>query len=969
MHIACRFLLVLIVLSCIPAVLGAQSRAGQITIEEPADWTTDTRGISVAARRSVRVVGTATHPGGVTRVDLNGARMSMQPISSETIRFTGFLPVDDKVREAEIVATASGGERFTSKYRLAPVQETTSQAPGDPYETAASGFKGRRWAVVIGLSQYRDPRVPTLQYADADAKAFYEFLRSDLAGMGGFAPENVRILLNQSATFREIRVALFDFLKGATEDDVVYIYFAGHGAPDADRPEDLYLIPYDADAENLSGTGLPMADVYTAIKRLYARQVVVITDACHSAGVGGQTGTRNLAMNQINSAFVEQMQFSSGGSVVFTASEASQYSKEGPQWGGGHGVFTYYMLNALKGAADEDGDHIVSLGEMMEWVRTQVRMDTRNAQIPTISQTSFDRNWPMSIVLPGSEIRPISAEEIEADRRRSSVMSDAYDSRWLAPDSLVLVVGMNDSLQVRLDNRNNDVLPSHLLTWVSSNPDVVQVSDAGVISALAPGSVQISASGFNRRVTMPARVYGRPIQVVFSPPDSIVDLVIGEAVSLRVDLLVGPDLWLRGLTPRVAAVDSFLLGSEGGGRYVALRDGRTILTGQVAGITRQWQLRIVPPGLRIPRQRGMLLIGDSMRVSALRTRSDDSVLGDATGALWRSSDPRIASVQENRVIAHGIGKVTLTASLGTASDSMPLTIMGDLIVSLDGRGGQRIETVSLATGQRVEIAKGADAALSPDGQTIAFVSTHESRSRRVYLMDSNGSNIRRLLPDQKGRFGFRLSMYEEHNPAWTHDGQRILFASNGSGNYEIVSVLADGEDLQYVTQHNAIDWRVSAAPDVPRIAFERVVGSGDADVVVALPDGSEPRVIKSHPLIPVREGKPRMLPGGNRLLYVRGAERLDENAGERLSIFDFSAESVIHDLVQPVRGHELLFTVSPNGQRIAYHQHGKWKCNNSTITIIDLQGVVLKTFSLGAGTDIHHLSWGALPNHLPEVVK
>jgi hypothetical protein len=95
------------------------------------------------------------------------------------------------------------------------------------------------------------------------------------------------------------------------------------------------------------------------------------------------------------------VQGSTGGSVIFTASQANQFSEEDRKWGGGHGVFTYHLIDGLYGAADEDGDRIVTLGEMMEYTRDRVRRDTRNAQIPSISQTAFDDTWPMSMVVGG----------------------------------------------------------------------------------------------------------------------------------------------------------------------------------------------------------------------------------------------------------------------------------------------------------------------------------------------------------------------------------------------------------------------------------------------------------------------------------------------------------------------------------------------------------------------------------------
>lgn len=259
---------------------------------------------------------------------------------------------------------------------------------------------GERWAVVIGISSYADKNVTPLRYAHRDARSFYDFLLSDGAGLGGFKRENVRLLIDADATTRNIRVALREFLKSATSDDVVYIYFAGHGAPDPDRTNDLYLVAYDTRIDSIASTGVPMSDISEATRRVYAQDLIVIVDACHSGGVGDVSGTRGEITNAINKAFLERLASTAPSKVVMTASEESQVSREGPQWGGGHGVFTHFLLQGLQGGADEegDGDGIVTLGELFEYARSHVSRETRNAQLPTISQTAFDRDWPMALV-------------------------------------------------------------------------------------------------------------------------------------------------------------------------------------------------------------------------------------------------------------------------------------------------------------------------------------------------------------------------------------------------------------------------------------------------------------------------------------------------------------------------------------------------------------------------------------------
>jgi len=393
-------------LGCALALAGTlsaqQEPAGQwIEILEPVEWTgAATRGLTVRERQSVRVVGLVRHPGGVARVLINGARATLSTSPDGATRFVGYVPVTAGTERVEITAYTPDGRPLARGFDVRPV--AAEQAYEDP--AAAWREAGERWAVVVGVSTYRDSLIVPLRFADDDARAVYDFLVSEHAGLGGFEPDHVALLLNEDANFRNVRTALFTFLKSATEEDHVFIYFAGHGAPDPDRPDELYLLTYDTEADNISGTGFPMEQVQDAVRRTYARDILVVTDACHSAGVGGQVAVRAGGVsNLINASFLDQLQASTGGIAVFTASEANQYSQEGEEYGGGHGIFTWTMLQALRGAADVDGDRIVTLGEMMEHTRDRVRRQTRNAQIPTIGQTAFDRALPMAIVPEGLE--------------------------------------------------------------------------------------------------------------------------------------------------------------------------------------------------------------------------------------------------------------------------------------------------------------------------------------------------------------------------------------------------------------------------------------------------------------------------------------------------------------------------------------------------------------------------------------
>jgi hypothetical protein len=390
--------------------LSAQEVDGWIRVLQPVEWSGETtRGLVVRPKNSIRIEGVAYQPGGVDRVEIDGQTAGIQALGSGQVRFVGYASTDTVSREVEVVAYATGPRP--------PISQEYAYTPGlEPISTPASafgadgGFTGERYAVVIGISDYADSAITPLRYADDDAEAFYQFLTSSAAGLGGFKRENIRFLTNEEATTRAIRTALTTFLRSVTERDVVVIYIAGHGSPDPSRLSDYYVLTHDTDARNYPGTAVSMDDINRFVGQIRARDIIMFTDACHSAAVsGGQVGFRSGDANEINDIFLERLQTSAGGQLRFTASETNQFSQEGPQWGGGHGVFTHQLLQGLRGAADTDQDGIVTLGEVVEFTRFSVNRETGGAQIPSIGPQTWDRFWPMAISDPD-----VLAESIDA---------------------------------------------------------------------------------------------------------------------------------------------------------------------------------------------------------------------------------------------------------------------------------------------------------------------------------------------------------------------------------------------------------------------------------------------------------------------------------------------------------------------------------------------------------------------------
>ena len=244
---------------------------------------------------------------------------------------------------------------------------------------------GERWAVVIGIDQYRDPAIAPLRYATADAESVFRFLTTK----GGVKPANVRLLLNRDATQRNIRQALGEFLREkALKDDEVIIYYAGHGTiePDASAEGGVakYLVPWDADPLGLFSTAIPMEEVDRVFGRLAARKILMIQDTCFSGGAGGRTFLgKSLAMRStaLTDRFLQELTQKEG-RMILTASDVNQVSQEDPALG--HGIFTHYLLEALDGAADLDRDGAVTVREVHLYLQRKVHERSGGAQTPQL---------------------------------------------------------------------------------------------------------------------------------------------------------------------------------------------------------------------------------------------------------------------------------------------------------------------------------------------------------------------------------------------------------------------------------------------------------------------------------------------------------------------------------------------------------------------------------------------------------
>ena len=235
------------------------------------------------------------------------------------------------------------------------------------------------FAMVVGISKYKYVR--PLTYADKDAELFRDYLKSP--GGGSIKDDNIFCLLNEQASNSNFWSKGFQWLKAKQlqKGDRLFIYLAGHG--DAIDEDQFFFLGYDCnpagDKNNYLVSGaIQLFNLKKKISNETTKGVEVffIMDACRSNELPGGTEGQNF----LNAAISEKR----AGEILMLATGAGQESLEDASIGTGHGLFTYYLVDGLTGAADSIGtpDSKVTYNEIQTYV---------DKNVPSIALQRFKR--------------------------------------------------------------------------------------------------------------------------------------------------------------------------------------------------------------------------------------------------------------------------------------------------------------------------------------------------------------------------------------------------------------------------------------------------------------------------------------------------------------------------------------------------------------------------------------------------
>lgn len=240
---------------------------------------------------------------------------------------------------------------------------------------------GKIRALIVGISDYDHPKINDLSFADRDAEAFATFLQEETVWKA--APEDIVLLTNEKATYGQFIAALEALTENAQANDRLIIYFSGHGDIEVVSEEKRgYLLFHDASPTTYASGGACLVNTLDGyINQLVLEketEIILISDACRSGSLAGsKIGGPRATTAALSALFTNTLKMLS--------CEPDQFSVEDERWGNGRGLFSYYLVNGLRGSADENQNLYVTKFEIENYLREKVPLESDSKQIPVIS--------------------------------------------------------------------------------------------------------------------------------------------------------------------------------------------------------------------------------------------------------------------------------------------------------------------------------------------------------------------------------------------------------------------------------------------------------------------------------------------------------------------------------------------------------------------------------------------------------
>ncbi|MBN8576031.1 MAG: caspase family protein [Cytophagales bacterium] len=262
--------------------------------------------------------------------------------------------------------------------------------------TGASEAKPKLYLVTIGIDKYKNAKY-NLNYAQADADGVAEVINKQSRSL--FQEVIPFAIRNDKAVKANILAALNQIKAKALEQDMIVVYYAGHGVMSGGANKEFYIVPHDVTQlygrdDMLAEKGISASELKTFASAINAQKQVFILDACQSAGA--LDALENRARGAAEEKAIAQLARSTG-TFWITSTGAEQFATEFAKLG--HGIFTYALLEGVAGAADANKDQRLTIRELSTYIENKVPELSEQlkgtAQFP--SAYSFGNDFPIAV--------------------------------------------------------------------------------------------------------------------------------------------------------------------------------------------------------------------------------------------------------------------------------------------------------------------------------------------------------------------------------------------------------------------------------------------------------------------------------------------------------------------------------------------------------------------------------------------
>jgi len=348
------------------------------------------------------------------------------------------------------------------------------------------------YVIIIGASEYPNLENKELDFSDDDAELVLDyFLKKE-----NIKKENIKAYINKNTSADEIGQELYNkLLIEADTNDLVIIYFSGHGDIDNNFGEGYLLLNQVKPATEANyrfNETISLKYVREFMNSASKRRVktLFLTDACRSGIIISDIYNKNYTLNSLNTDW--------GSSSKIVSCQPNENSQEGTQWGDGHGVFTYFLINGLKGMADLDTNNIVTFREINRYLEDNVSKETLKKQNPSSSYTN--PHMPISFV---NSIQKKEAEKEIFEHLNIPTLNKTKNQNTENPNYSTQTISMLNSFKYQINNNllfNEDLTTQNEDDFLKFETTNYKLSSDPITSLKHHHKNKFTVLGTNRKV-------------------------------------------------------------------------------------------------------------------------------------------------------------------------------------------------------------------------------------------------------------------------------------------------------------------------------------------------------------------------------------------------------------------------------------------------------------------------------------